>query len=107
MADRLGWILDLHSIAPSFDHFPSLNAPAPAPLASTHCRHVSVWSNLPYVASTGTIFERDEIESFAGVVALVAMAPSTTSCWCRRCPPVALVGRLSVILDRACLGSEA
>ncbi len=62
MADRLGRILDPYPIAPSFDHFPSLNAPAPAPLASTLCRqraNVSVWSNLPYVASTGTIFERD------------------------------------------------
>ena len=38
MADRLGRILDPRPIAPSFDHFPSLNAPAPAPLASTHCR---------------------------------------------------------------------
>ena len=67
MADRLGRILDPYPIAPSFDHFPSLNAPAPAPLASTHCRqraNVSVWSNLPSVASTGTIFELDEIETF-------------------------------------------
>ncbi len=67
MADKLGRILDPRPIAPSFDHFPLLNAPAPAPLASTHCRqraHVSVWSNSPYVASTGTIFERDKIETF-------------------------------------------
>ena len=67
MADRLGRILDPYPIAPSFDHFPLLNAPAPAPLASTHCRqlaHVSVWSNSPHVASTGTIFELDEIETF-------------------------------------------
>ena len=35
MADRLGRILDPRPIAPSFDHFPLLNAPAPAPLAST------------------------------------------------------------------------
>jgi hypothetical protein len=67
MADRLGRILDPYPIAPSFDHFLSLNAPAPAPLASTHCRqraNVSVWSNLPSVASTGAIFELDEIETF-------------------------------------------
>ena len=67
MADRLGRILDPYPIAPSFDHFPSSNAPAPTPLASTHCRqraNVSVWSNLPSVASTGTIFELDEIETF-------------------------------------------
>jgi hypothetical protein len=67
MADRLGRILYPYPIAPSFDHFPSLNAPAPAPLASTHCRqraNVSVWSNSPYVASTVTIFELDEIETF-------------------------------------------
>jgi len=67
MADRLGRMLDPYPIAPSFDHFPSLNAPAPAPLASTHRRqrvNVSVWSNLPSVASTGTIFELDEIETF-------------------------------------------
>ena len=67
MADRLCRILDPYPIAPSFDHFPSLNAPTSAPLASTHCRqqaNVSVWSNLPYVASTGTIFELDEIETF-------------------------------------------
>jgi len=67
MADRLDGKLDPRPIAPSFDHFPSMNAPAPAPLASTHCRqraHVSVWSNSPYVARTGTIFERAKIETF-------------------------------------------
>ena len=66
MADRLDRILDPRAIAP-FDRFPSINAPAPAPVASTHCRqraHVSVWRNLPSVASTGTIFELDEIETF-------------------------------------------
>ena len=67
MADRLGRILDPRPIAPSFDHFPSMNAPAPAPLASTHCRqraHISVWRGSPYVASTGAIFAQDEIETF-------------------------------------------
>ena len=67
MADRLGRILDPRPIAPSFDHFPSMNAPAPAPLASTHCRqraHVSVWRNSPSVASIGPIFAQDEIETF-------------------------------------------
>jgi len=38
MADRLDRKLDPRPIAPSFDHFPSLNAPAPAPLALTHRR---------------------------------------------------------------------
>ena len=60
MADRLGRILDPHPIAPSFDRFLLMNAPAPAPLALTHCwqrAHVSVWSNSPYVVSTGPIFE--------------------------------------------------
>ena len=67
MADRLDGKLDPRVIAPLFDRFPSMNAPAPAPLASTHCRqraHVSVWRNSPSVASTGTIFELDEIETF-------------------------------------------
>jgi hypothetical protein len=67
MADRLDGKLDPRAIAPSFDRFPSMNAPAPTPLDSTHCRqqaHVSVWRNLPSVASTGTIFELDEIETF-------------------------------------------
>jgi hypothetical protein len=67
MADRLDGNLDPRAIAPSFDRFPSMNASAPVPLASTHCRqraHVSVWRNWPSVASTGTIFELDEIETF-------------------------------------------
>jgi hypothetical protein len=67
MADRLDRKLDPCAIAPSFDRFLSMNAPAPAPLASTHCRQralVSVWHNSPSVASTGTIFELDEIETF-------------------------------------------
>jgi hypothetical protein len=59
--------LDPRPIAPSFVHFPSMNAPAPTPLASTHCRqraYVSVWRDSLSVASTGPIFERDEIETF-------------------------------------------
>ena len=67
MADRLGRILDPRPIAPSFDHFLSMNDPAPTPLASTHCRqraHVSVWHSSPYVASVGPIFAQDEIETF-------------------------------------------
>jgi hypothetical protein len=58
MADQLDKILDPYPIAPLFVHFPTLNAPAPAPLASTHCQqraHVSVWRNSPSVASTGPI----------------------------------------------------
>ena len=67
MADRFDGKLDPRPIAPSFDRFLSINAPTPAPLASTHCRqraHFSVWRNLPSVASTGTIYELDEIETF-------------------------------------------
>ena len=67
MADQLDRILDPRAIAPWFDRFLSMNAPPPAPLASTHGRqraHVLVWRNLPSVASTGTIFELDEIETF-------------------------------------------
>ena len=67
MAERLSGKLDPHPIAPSFDHFPSMNAPAPAPLVLTHHRqraHVSVWRNSPSVASTGTIFEQAKIETF-------------------------------------------
>ena len=59
--------MDPRPIAPSFVHLPSMNAPAPAPLASTHClqrAYVSVWCDSPSVASTGPIFERDEIETF-------------------------------------------
>ncbi len=59
MADRLDGKLDPRTIAPSFDRFPSMNAPAPAPLALTHCRqraHVSVRRNSPSVASTGVPF---------------------------------------------------
>ncbi len=33
MADRLDGKLDPRAIAPSFDRFPSMNAPAPTPLA--------------------------------------------------------------------------
>jgi hypothetical protein len=60
-------ILDPYQIAPSFVHFPTLNVLAPSSLASTHCwqrAHVSVWRNSPSVASTGPIFEQDEIETF-------------------------------------------
>ncbi len=67
MADRLDGKLDPCVIAPSFGRFPLMNAPAPAPLALTHCwqqAHVSVWRNSPSVTSTGTIFELDEIETF-------------------------------------------
>ena len=67
MADRLGGKLDPHPITPSFNHFPSMNAPAPAPLVSTHHwqrAHVLVWRNSPSVASTGTIFEQAKIETF-------------------------------------------
>jgi hypothetical protein len=38
MADRLGTLLDPDPIAPSFVRFLSLDAPAPAPLPSTHNR---------------------------------------------------------------------
>jgi len=37
-------------------------------------------------------------DNTAGVVALVAMAPSPVSRWCGRCPPVALVALSFVVL---------
>jgi hypothetical protein len=59
--------LDTYRNTPSFVCFPSLDATAPAPLASTHCRlavHDAVWRNSPSVASTGPIFRRSEIVTF-------------------------------------------
>ncbi len=66
-AERLGMLLDPYPIAPSFVHFSSLDALAPAPLALTHHRqrvYISVWRDSPSVASTGPIFKRREIETF-------------------------------------------
>ena len=37
-------------------------------------------------------------DNTAGAIALVAMAPSLASRWCRRCPPVALVALAFVAL---------
>jgi hypothetical protein len=51
--------MDPYQITPSFVCFPSLDAHAPAPLASTHCRlvvHDAVWCNSPSLASTGPIY---------------------------------------------------
>ncbi len=63
----MGRLLDPHPIAPSFVHFPSLDTPAPTPLASAHCRIavcVAVWCDSPSVASTGPIFKQRKIETF-------------------------------------------
>ena len=95
MADRFDRILDPYQIAPSFVHFLSLNAPAPAPLALAHCRqwaHVSVWRNLPSVASTGPIFEQDEIETFENLTSWrdgrqyrsIKMHGNDARCWWMR-----------------------
>ena len=59
-------MLDTYQNTPSFVRFPSLDATAPAPLASTHCRLAvrdAVWRNSPSVASTGPIFRRSENET--------------------------------------------
>ena len=67
MAGRLDRLLDPYQITPSFVCFPSLDATAPAPLASTHCRLAvrdAVWRNSPSVAITGPIFRRSEIVTF-------------------------------------------
>jgi hypothetical protein len=67
MAGRLGRLLDPHPTKLLFIHFPLLDAPAPAPFASTHCwlgAYVSVWCNFPTVASTCPIFKCHKIESF-------------------------------------------
>ena len=59
--------MDTYRNTPSFICFPSLDATAPAPLASTHCRLVvrdAVWHNSPSVASTSPIFRRSEIVTF-------------------------------------------
>jgi hypothetical protein len=72
--------LDPYPTAPLFVPYPSSDAPAPAPLASTHCRlvvRVAVWRNLPSVASTGPIFRQSKIVTFVA-----------TASWCngrRRC----------------------
>ena len=59
MTGRLDRILDPYQITPSFVCFPSLDAPAPAPSASTRCRLAvrdTDWCNFPSVASTSPIF---------------------------------------------------
>jgi hypothetical protein len=65
-SSRVG-ILDTYQNTPSFVRFPSLDATAPTPLASTHCQLavlVVVWRNSPSVASTGPIFIRSGNETF-------------------------------------------
>ncbi len=67
MAGHLDRLLDPYQITPSFVCFPSLDAPAPASLASAHSQqraYVLVWCNSPSVASTDPIFKRQEIETF-------------------------------------------
>ncbi len=66
-AERLGRLLDLYPTAPSFVPFPSSDTPAPAPLASTHCRLaacVTVWCNSPSVTSIGLISGGHKIVTF-------------------------------------------
>jgi hypothetical protein len=60
-------VLDPHPSALLFVCFPSSDATAPAPLASTHCRIAvrdAVRRNSPSVACTGPIFRRSEIVTF-------------------------------------------
>jgi hypothetical protein len=66
-AERLGRLLDPYPTAPLFVPFPSSNAPAPAPLASTHCRLpvcVEVWRNSPSVTSIRLISGGHKIVTF-------------------------------------------
>ncbi len=59
--------MDPYPTAPLLVPFPSSDAPAPAPFASTHCRLavcVAVWCNSPSVASTSPIFRRSKIVTF-------------------------------------------
>ena len=65
-SSRVG-ILDTYQNTVLFVRFPSLDATASTPLASTHCQLAvldTVWRNLPSVASTGLIFIRSENEAF-------------------------------------------
>jgi hypothetical protein len=65
-SSRVG-ILDTYQNTPSFVRFPSLDATAPAPLASTHYQLVvlvAVRCNSPSVASIGPIFIWSENETF-------------------------------------------
>ncbi len=67
MAERLDRILDPYQITPLLVCFLSLDAPAPAPLASTHCRlavRVAVWRNSPSVTSIGLISGSHKIVTF-------------------------------------------
>jgi hypothetical protein len=67
MADRLGKLLDPYQSATSFVRFPSLDAPYPASLPSTHYRqqvHLLVWCDSPGEARTGPIFKHREIVYF-------------------------------------------
>ncbi len=67
MADQLGRLLDPYRTAPSFVRLPSSDAPALAPLPSTHHWQrvdVSVWRDSPGEASTGPIFKGREIVNF-------------------------------------------
>ena len=70
--------MDTYQNTPSFICFPSLDATAPAPLASTHCRLAvrdAVWHNWPSVASTGPLFRRSKIVTF------VTMASRSNGRW--------------------------
>ena len=67
MADQVGRLLDPYQTAPLFVRLPSSNAPALAPLPSTHHRqrvHLLAWYDSPGEARTGPIFKRREIVNF-------------------------------------------
>jgi hypothetical protein len=66
-AEGVGRLFDPYPTAPSFVPFPLSDAPAPAPLASTHCRLavcVAVWRNSPSVTSIGLISGGHKIVTF-------------------------------------------
>ncbi len=67
MAGQMDRLLDPYPIVPSFVCFLLLEAPALAPLPSTHYWkrvYVLVWCDSLSVASTGHIFEQCKIETF-------------------------------------------
>jgi hypothetical protein len=67
MADQVGRLLDPYQTAPLFVRLPLSDAPALAPLPSTHHRqrvHLLAWYNLPGEARTGPILKRRKIVNF-------------------------------------------
>ncbi len=64
MADQVGRLLDPYQTAPLFVRLPPSNAPALAPLPSTHHVHLLAWYDLPGEVRTGPIFKRSKIVNF-------------------------------------------